>query len=332
MYIFRFLLLFIFLFGNTITGFSADNKFFRIGSGGVGGTYYPISGLIANGISNPAGSRPCENGGSCGAKNLIAIAQSSNGSVANINAINSGKLEGGLVQSDVVHWAYTGTGLFKGKEPISKLRVIANLYPESIHLVTLKKANIRSVKDLIGKRVSLDEPGSGTLVDASLILKFHNIDIKDIDARYLKGNPATDKIKDGQIDAFFSVSGYPKSAILDAFTSGRVTLTPINGPEIEKLLSTYSFFAKDIIPKDVYGTTKDIETISVNAQFITSTDIDEQTVYEITKALWNKQTQTLFKNGHAKAKMITLKTALDGVSIPLHPGAKRFYQEQGLIK
>jgi uncharacterized protein len=332
MYIFKLLFLLILLFGKTTTISSAENKFFRIGSGGVGGTYYPIAGLIANSISSPPGSRPCEKGGSCGVKNLIAIAQSSNGSVANINAINSGKLEGGLVQSDVVYWAYTGTGLFKDKKPVSKLRVIANLYPESVHLVTLKKLKIKNVRDLINKTVSIDEPGSGTLVDSLLILKFFNIELKDIKPRYLKGNPAANKIKDGQIDAFFSVTGYPKSAILDAFTSGRVTLTPINGPEIDRLLSTYNFFAKDVIPKHVYGTEEDIETISVNAQFITSTDVDDTTVYEITKALWNDQTKNVFKNGHAKAKMITLETALNGVGIPLHPGAKKFYQEIGLIK
>ncbi len=112
-----------------------DMSFFRIGTGGTAGTYYPIGGLLANAISNPPGSRPCDQGGSCGVPGLIASALSANGSVANINAIAGGTLESGFSQSDVATWAYSGTGIWEGKPAVEKLRTIANLYPESIHLV-----------------------------------------------------------------------------------------------------------------------------------------------------------------------------------------------------
>ncbi len=117
-----------------------DIKFFRIGTGGTAGTYYPIGGLLANAISNPPGSRPCNEGGSCGVPGLVATAVASNGSVANINGITSGQLESGFTQSDVAYWAYTGTGVYEGKPKVADLRLIGNLYPETIHIVARKGA------------------------------------------------------------------------------------------------------------------------------------------------------------------------------------------------
>ncbi len=159
------------------TGASAQN-FFRINTGGVAGTYYPIGGLIANAISQPA------------VPNLVATAVASNGSVANVNAIQGGGAESGFSQADVAYWAYTGTGTFEGKPKVTDLRLIANLYPESFHLVARKGANIKSVGDLKGKRVSLDEPGSGTLVNARAILAAYGVSEKDIKAEFLKPNAA----------------------------------------------------------------------------------------------------------------------------------------------
>ena len=310
-----------------------EMKFFRIGTGGVGGTYYPIGGLIANAISAPPGSRECTKGGSCGVPGLAAIAQSANGSVANVNAIRSGTLESGFVQSDVAYWAYTGTGVFDGKEPFKKLRAIANLYPESIHLVARKGSGIKSVTDLKGKKVSLDEPGSGTLVDARIILEAFGLDEEeDIKAEYIKSTPASAKLKDGLLDAHFSVSGYPKSTVVDVTSTVGAYLVPIDGPVAEKILDKYQFFAKDTIPGDVYDGVGETPTLSVNAQWVVSADVDDDLVYEITRALWNEQSRKLLDNGHAKGKAIRPETALDGLAIPLHEGAKRYYREVGLLK
>ena len=121
---------------------------------------------------------------------LVAIAQSSNGSVANVDAIRSGELESGFVQSDIAYWAYTGTGIFEGQGKVENLRAIASLYPESIHIVARKGAGIATVRDLKGKRVSLDEPGSGTLVDARIILEAFGLSEADLQAEYIKPSPA----------------------------------------------------------------------------------------------------------------------------------------------
>jgi TRAP transporter TAXI family solute receptor len=308
-------------------------SFFRIGTGGTAGTYYPIGGLIANAISNPPGSRACNEGGSCGVPGLVATAVASNGSVANINGITSGSMESGFTQSDVAYWAYTGTGTYEGKPKVAGLRLIANLYPESIHLVARKGANIKSVADLKGKRVSLDEPGSGTLIDAKLVLGAYGITEKDIKPEYLKPNQAGDKLRDGGLDAFFFVGGFPAGAISElAAAGGGIDLIPLTGPEIDKLRGQYSFFAPDTIPANTYKGTGETKTLSVGAQWVTSDKQPDALVYEITKALWNNNSRALLDSGHAKGKAIQKSTAIAGAGIPIHPGAEKFYKEAGLIK
>jgi len=301
------------------TGAAHAQQFFRIGTGGTAGTYYPVGGLIANAVSQPG--------------KLIATAVASNGSVANINGILGGSLEAGFSQSDVAYWAYSGTGTFAGKPKAEGLRLIATLYPESIHLVARKGAGIKSVSDLRGKRVSMDEPGSGTLVDVRLILAAFGMTEKDIKAEYLKPNQAGDQIKDGGLDAFFFVGGAPAGAIAELASSGAgIELIPVTGPEIDKLLTEQQFFTNDTIAANTYQGVGEIRTISVNAQMVSSTKVPEQTVYDITKALYNDTTRTLLDSGHAKGKLITRENAVKGAGIPFHPGAERFYKEVGLLK
>ena len=310
-----------------------DIKFFRIGTGGTAGTYYPVGGLIANAISNAPGSRPCDQGGSCGVPGLVATAVASNGSVANINAIAGGSMESGFTQSDVAYWAYSGTGVYEGKPKVPGVRLIANLYPESIHLVARKGAGIRGVADLRGKRVSLDEPGSGTLVDARIIMGAFGMTDKDVKAEYLKPNQAGDKLRDGGLDAFFFVGGYPAGAIAELAASGAgIELVPITGAEIDKMRAQYGFFAVDTIPANTYKGVGEAKTLAVGAQWVTSDKQDANLIYEITKALWNANTRKLLDSGHAKGKAITRENAVAGAGIPFHPGAERFYKEQGLLK
>ena len=250
---------------------------------------------------------------------LVAIAQSANGSVANINAIKSWVLESGFSQSDVVYWAYTGTGIYEGKGKVDTLRALANLYPETIHLVARKGSGIKSVKDLKGKRLSMDEPGSGTLVDARIILEAYGLLEKDMDVDYIKPGPAIDKIKDNQMDAFFIVAGFPTGSVVELASSVGAELVPINGPEAEGIIKKYGFFAKDVIPAGTYEGIGETESISVGAQWVVFSKVDADLVYKITKAIWNKQSRKLLDKGHAKAKTITAETALDGVGIPLYP-------------
>lgn len=294
-------------------------QFFRIGTGGTAGTYYPVGGMIANSISEPG--------------KLVATAVASNGSVANINGILGGSLESGFTQSDVAYWAYSGTGTFEGKPKAQGLRLIATLYPESIHLVARKGSGIKSVADLRGKRVSMDEPGSGTLVDVRLILAAYGMADKDVKAEYLKPNQAGDKMRDGSLDAFFFVGGAPAGAIAElAASGGGIELVSLVGPEIDKLRAEQQFFTPDVIPANTYQGVAEARTISVNAQMVTSDKLPEAVVYELTKKLYSDATRKTLDSGHAKGKLITLQNAVKGAGIPFHPGAEKFYKEAGLLK
>ena len=295
----------------------AQAKFFRIGTGGTGGTYYPVGGLIGNAISSDK-------------INVSAVA--TNGSVANINAIVGGSLESGFSQADVNSWAFTGTGIYEGKPKVEELRAIANLYPESVHVVIKKGLNVKSLADLKGKRISLDEPGSGTLVNAKAILAAYGLMEKDFKPEYLKPQQSADKMKDGAVDAFFSTTGYPQGSITELAATSGIELVPIDGAGRDKILAQYKFFTADKIPDSAYKDVKGVDTIAVGAQWVTSAKQDAELVYEITKAMWSDKTRTMLDAGHAKGKSIVKATALTGVGIPLHPGAEKFYKEAGLLK
>ena len=294
-------------------------QFFRIGTGGTAGTYYPVGGMIANAVSQPG--------------KIVVTAQASNGSVANVNGIAGGSLESGFSQADVATWAQKGTGIYEGKPNVPGLRLIANLYPESVHIVVRKGSGIKTVFDLKGKRVALDEPGSGTLVDARLILAAYGIQEADIQPQYIKPNQAGDKMKDGALDAFFFVGGAPAGAIAELASSGSgIELVPIDGPQADGLRMASPFFAPDNIPADTYKGVAGVRTLAVGAQWVTSDKADADTVYEITKALFSESTQKTLQAGHAKGKLITKENAVKSAGIPFHPGAEKYYKEAGLIK
>lgn len=319
------------------TGFSSaataqDIQFFTIGTGGTSFTYYPVGGVIANAISKPPGSRECGEGGSCGVDGLIASAVSSRGSVDNINAILSGLRDSGFAQSDVAFWAFTGTGTREGEEPAKDLRTIAALFEEHIHLVALADSGINSVADLAGKRVSLDEPGSGTYVDANLILGAAGLSQDDITVEALKGSAAAEALRNGQLDAFFAVAGFPTGAVVELASAADIKIVPIDGDVAAALTGEYGFFANSEIPEGTYEGVAAAATISVGAQWFTSAKADDELIYNITKALWNDESRKLLDVGHAKGATITPDSALAGVGVPLHAGAERFYKEAGLLK
>ena len=301
------------------SGAAQAQQFFRIGTGGTAGTYYPVGGMIANAVSQPG--------------KIVVTAQASNGSLANVTGIAGGALESGFSQADVASWAYTGKGVFEGKPAITGLRLIANLYPESVHIVARKGAGIKTVADLKGKRVALDEPGSGTLINARTILAAYGIKESDIKPEYIKPNQAGDKLKDGSIDAFFFTGGSPAGAIAELASSGAgIDLIAIDGPQADAIRKSDGFFSPDLIAADTYKGIGAVKTLSVGAQWVTSDKADANTVYEITKALFAESGQKAMGAGHAKGKFITKENAVKGAGIPLHPGAEKFYKEAGLLK
>ena len=295
----------------------AQQRFFRIGTGGTGGTYYPVGGMIANAISTDK-------------INVSAVA--TNGSVANVNGIVGGSMESGFSQADINAWAFSGTGIYEGKPKIEELRVIANLYPESVHVIVRKGSGIKSLADLKGKRVSIDEPGSGTLVNARALLAAHGVSERDIRPEYLKQVQSAEKFKDGSLDAYFQTTGYPQGTLSELAATNGFELLPIAGDIRDKIMAQFKFFTKDQIPDGVYKDVKGVDTVAVGAQWTTTSKQPDDLVYEITKALWSDKTRAAMDAGHAKGKDIRKETALAGVGIPLHAGAEKFYREAGLLK
>jgi TRAP transporter TAXI family solute receptor len=310
---------------------SEEIRFFRIGTGSEAGTYFPIGGTIANAISNPPGSRDCERGGSCGVPGLIAAALTTSGSVQNVQGIQSGEFESGLCQADIGYLAFTGSGIFEGQEPYGDLRSIANLYPEAVHLVVRSDSSIRSVADLRGLRVSVDLEGSGTKADAELILKAYGLGMGDIVALNLPLSIAVDQMAAGELDAFFMIVGAPAGALEDLARTTPIRLIPLDGAEAQALRDHYPFFAETWVPAASYANVPATRTLGVGAQWLVSSKVPDELVYEITKALWNPASAKIMDDAHPKGALISLDTALDGLAVPLHPGAARYYRERGML-
>lgn len=318
----------------TGTGFAQEMKFFRIGTGGAGGTYFPIGGIIANAISNPPGSRECGKGGNCGVPGLVAMAQSTNASAHNVNAVQAGQMEAGLSGAATLHFAYHGVGKYKGNAK-PDLRIIANLYPEDLHLVLPKGGKLKSVADLKGKRVGIAQAGSGTQIAVELILGDHGVNRSNIEEAELNNSQSAERIADGQLDAYFYAAGTPVAAIIQLDNTKGLELYNFTDAEVKMANKSVPYYIPSKIPAGTYpGVPYDVNTVAVSGIFVTNVNQDEELIYQITKAMWSDTARKLLDNGHAKGKVITLETALDGVKgidVPLHPGAIRFYKEKGMM-
>ncbi|WP_291732236.1 TAXI family TRAP transporter solute-binding subunit [Leisingera sp. F5] len=320
-----------------LTGAAAaqDMTFFRIGTGGAGGTYFPIGGIIANAISNPPGSRACDEGGNCGVPGLVAMAQSTNASAHNVNAIQNGQMEAGLSGAATLHFAYHGTGKFEGNAK-PDLRVIANLFPEDLHLVLPEGHKLDGLADLKGKRVGIAQAGSGTQIAVELILDDHGVNRGNMDEAELNNAQSAERIADGQLDAYFYAAGTPVAAMIQLDNTKGMELHNWSAEEIKQANTTVPYYIPSTIPAGTYpGVDYDVNTVAVSGMLVTNANMDEELIYGITKAMWSDTARKLLDNGHPKGKAITLETALEGVEgigVPLHPGAERFYREIGLLK
>jgi TRAP transporter TAXI family solute receptor len=314
----------------------AKKQFFAIATGGTGGTYYPLGGVLAQAMSNKVAD-------------IIVTAQSGNASVANCNLIGAHEIESAFVQNNVAFAAYTGTAQFEGK-PVKNIRGIASLYPETIQIVARADAGITTASDLKGKKLVPGDMGSGTEVDCQNVLKGYNLTYKDFaNVDWLGFSGAAQRLKDKQADVAFITAGWPTSSITELATQTGVQLVAIEPEMVKKLIELYPFYAPVTIPAGTYpGVDKDVPTITTMAQWVVDAKVSDDVVYQLTRALWEKGKFVLRKSegqaadapsgaeimaqAHEKGKDVTLATALSGMAIPLHPGAEKFYREKGLIK
>lgn len=291
---------------------SAQQKFIAIGTGGTAGTYYPLGGAMAE-IWNKNIAR------------MNATAQSTGASAANINLLKDGKVDVVIIQNDVGFYALNGVELFKDK-PFKDLRGMACLYNETVQLVALESSGIKTVYDLKGKKVSVGAAGSGVEANARQILEAAGLSYSDIKVQYLSFAESASNLKDGNIDAAFTTGGFPIAAISDLAISKKTVLVPVDKELLKKLMDKWSFYAPTVVPAGTYkGVDADVPSVAVKSMLAVSAKIDANLVYEMLK--------TMFDNGprlvaaHAQGANIKLATALEGMSLPLHPGAEKFYKE-----
>jgi TRAP transporter TAXI family solute receptor len=198
--------------------------------------------------------------------------------------------------------------------------------------VVRRDSGIKTVTDLKGKRVSLGELESGTLVIAEIVLDAFGFDKDDVVAFHEKLGKASDMLAEGELDGYFMVGGYPIYAIAHSADTTAIDLIPIMGEQAERIRDSHPFLSADIIPAGTYKGVGSVATLSVGALLVVSASVDDELVYGITRALWNPENRKILDSGNPNGKRIQLHRALDGVAIPLHPGAARFYDEVGLTR
>ncbi len=258
--------------------------------------------------------------------------QSTGASKANIQLIQTGEADMAVVQNDVMYYAYTGTDLFEGAQT-QDFSAVATLYPELCQIIASKSSGIASVADLAGKRVSVGDAGSGVEFNAKQILAAYGIDMdKDIEKQNLGFGPSADALKDEKIDAFFCVAGIPTTAITDLAMSNEITVVPVDDDKFAELSAQYGFYTQQLIPAGTYnGMTEDVKTVAVMATYIVDNDLSEETVYQITKNIFeNKEEITA---AHAKGAELDSAAAVNGIpaEVPFHAGALKYFKEIGVL-
>ena len=304
---------------------------FQIVTGSTGGTYFPVGQLIAGLISHPPGVDRCESANVCGPSGLIITARTSDGAVANVLAVNLGGADSGFAQGDVVADAVAGKGVFRTVGKQRQIRVIADLFPEDVHLIVARKSKIAKIADLRGKRVSLGADSSGTSVTVRAILAAYSLaewrmkvrrDGADVDAQLMQ---------QGQLDAFFFVGGRPVGLIDDLIARGIARLVPIDGAGRAALLKAVPALQASTIPSRTYRGTPAVETVSVHALWIVNARAPDDLVYGIAKSLFNPGNRAALDEEGGSAALIRLETATGDLPAPLHQGAERFFREAGRL-
>lgn len=286
-----------------------------LATGGTSGTYYPFGGAMAQ-IWNKS------------IEKMNVTAQATGASKENIRLVGKGEADLAIVQNDVMDYAVKGIELFSG-EKVTGFRTIATLYPEVVQIVTDPSSGINSIADMRGKRVSVGDAGSGVEANAKQILAAYGITFDDVKAAHLSFKESASALKDKQLDAFFVTAGVPNAAIQEIAALSPVKILSVDDATAAKLMATYKYYTKVAIPSGTYnGMSADASTLAVKATLIVRSELPDAVVYALTKALFEKQSD--LASAHAKGKELSLKGAVEGVSVDFHPGALKYYKEKGV--
>lgn len=283
-------------------------------TGGDAGTYYALGGVVANVLTEKV-------------NNLEVTATTSGASAANARALNNGETELAILQNDVLGYAYEGVDSMADDGAMPKLRAIAGMYPEVIQLVALKSSGINTLADLKGKKVCVGDAGSGSEVNAKQILAAAGLSYDDFNVQYLSFSEASTAMQNGTVDAAFATSALPNTAIVELTNVAEIVVVPIDGAVADALIAAHPFYAKSTIGAEVYGANA-AGSVAIIATLACTEDMDEEVAYQITKALFEQK--DAIAAGHTRGKDLDIAKAADGITVPFHPGAVRYYAEQGI--
>ena len=301
---------------------SAQQTFIGIGTGGVTGVYYPVGGAICRLVNRDR----AEHGIRCGV-------ESTGGSVFNVNAIRAGELEFGVAQSDIQYHAFNGSAMFEGDGAFEDLRALFSLHPEPFTVVARTDAGISTFEDLRGKRVNVGNPGSGQRATMDVVLEAMGWTIDDFaQATELPPGEQALALCDNNVDAIVYTVGHPSGAIQEATTACDTVLVNVDNDAIRALVEERSYYTMATIPGGMYrGTAEDVTTFGVGATFVTSAAVDEETVYQVVRAIFENFDQ--FKGLHPALDILDPETMVsEGNSATMHAGAERYYREAGLME
>jgi TRAP transporter TAXI family solute receptor len=297
------------------TGATLAQGQLSISTGGTGGVYYPVGGGYAELVNNYIDG-------------YTAVAEVTGASVENVALISRGESDMALALADTVYQAYTGTGALEGNA-LPNLRSIGVAYSNSVQIVTLANSGITSLQDMVGKRVSVGAPGSGTEVSAQTILEANGITYADIQEQRLNFNETAAALRDGQIDVGFWSVGAPTSSILDLSTGRDIVVLSLSEEEVEKALAADPTFARYTLPANTYrGQSETVSTVGTPNVLVVAAEMDEQLAYDFLSVLYGHIDEIVAI--HPSANETTAENSIASSPIPLHPGAIRYYEEQGL--
>jgi uncharacterized protein len=300
------------------TAAAAQDKFITIGTGGQTGVYFVVGQSICRLVNRGTSEH-----------NLKCTAPSTGGSIANINAIKAGDMDMGVAQSDWQFHAYNGSSQFEG-DPFTGERAVFSVHGEPFTVIARADAGITSFADLKGKRVNIGNPGSGQRATMEVVMNALGWTLDDFAlASELKPAEQAAALGDNKVDAIIYTVGHPNGSIQEAVSTVDAVLIPVTGPEIDALIADNPFYAAATIPGGMYkGSDADTNTFGVKATFVTADTVDEDTVYQVVKAVFDNFDR--FKKLHpAFANLVESEMISDGLSAPLHPGAEKYYKEQG---
>ena len=289
----------------------------KMATGGTSGTYYGFSGVLAQVLNEKIGDQ------------VNITVESTGASAANIDLIDTNGDQLAIVQNDVMYYAATGTDMYDGKEPIKSYSAVMSCYPEYVQIVA--NTSITSIDQLKGKKVSVGDAGSGVEFNARQILAAYDIDIdKDIVKNNQSFADSADSLKNGTIDAAFVVAGYPTTAISELASTYNFNLLPIDEEHANALMDQYGFYTYGEIPGGTYGPVADsVPAVAVMATIIARNDVPEDAVYNFVKGVFDYQED--IAAAHDKGKELSVETAVSGIDIDFHPGAVKYFTEQGAM-